>query len=69
MASVVARFFPLGAAERKTLTLSLRPVLRNWSGFEVGSLGSPRQFKPPRRQLRPREVSSYFNVGSEMPWG
>jgi len=31
MASVVARFLPLNAAEHETLTFYLRPVLHNWN--------------------------------------
>jgi L-asparaginase II len=36
MAAVIARFLPLGPAERATLAPFVRPVLRNWNGFEVG---------------------------------
>ena len=32
MTSVVARFLPPNAAERKTLTPYLRPTLHNWNG-------------------------------------
>jgi hypothetical protein len=46
VASVVARFLLLNAAERETLNLFLRPVLHIWNGgFEAGPLGSPRQSK------------------------
>jgi L-asparaginase II len=38
MAALVARFLPLGDAERTALTRFLRPTLHNWNGFEVGSL-------------------------------
>ena len=38
MAAVIARFLPLGDAERAALAPFVRPTLRNWNGFEVGSL-------------------------------
>jgi L-asparaginase II len=37
-AAVIARFLPLSDAERAALTQFMRPALRNWNGFEVGSL-------------------------------
>ena len=39
MAAVIARFLPLGDAERVALARFVHPTLRNWNGFEVGSLG------------------------------
>ena len=38
MAAVIARFLPLDAAERAALAPFLKPVLRNWNGFEVGTI-------------------------------
>jgi len=38
MAAVIARFLPLDAAARAALEPFIRPVLRNWNGFEVGAL-------------------------------
>jgi L-asparaginase II len=38
MAAITARFLPLGDAERAVLARFVRPTLRNWNGFEVGSL-------------------------------
>ncbi len=38
MATVIARFLPLGAAEQAVLAPHLRPALRNWNGIEVGAL-------------------------------
>jgi L-asparaginase II len=38
MASLIARYLPLEAAERTALDRFVRPVLRNWNGFEVGVL-------------------------------
>ena len=38
MAAVIARFLPLGDAERAALAPFVRPTLRNWNGFAVGSL-------------------------------
>ena len=38
MAAVIARFLPLGDAERVALARFVHPILRNWNGFEVGSL-------------------------------
>ena len=33
-----ARFLPLDAAERAALGPYRQPVLRNWNGFEVGTI-------------------------------
>jgi len=38
MAGLIARFLPLKPAEREALGHFMRPVLRNWNGFEVGAL-------------------------------
>lgn len=38
MAAIIARFLPLEAGERAALDRFLRPILRNWNGFEVGAL-------------------------------
>lgn len=38
MAAMIARFLPADAAERAALAPFVRPVLRNWNGFEVGTL-------------------------------
>ncbi len=38
MAAIIARFLPLGDAERVALARFVHPTLRNWNGFEVGSL-------------------------------
>jgi L-asparaginase II len=38
MAATIARFLPLGDVERAALMRFERPTLRNWNGFEVGSL-------------------------------
>jgi L-asparaginase II len=38
MAATIARFLPLGAAERAALAPLMQPVLRNWNGFEVGAI-------------------------------
>jgi len=38
MAAVIARFLPLDATQRATLGPFLEPRLRNWNGFEVGSI-------------------------------
>jgi hypothetical protein len=38
MAAIIARFLPLGDAERVTLARLERPILRNWNGLEVGAL-------------------------------
>jgi L-asparaginase II len=38
MAAVIARFLPLDASERTALAPFLEPRLRNWNGFEVGSI-------------------------------
>jgi L-asparaginase II len=48
MAAIVARFLPLGDAERGALTRFARPTLRNWNGIEVGSLRvmAPLPFEP-----------------------
>jgi len=36
--ALIARFLPLGDAERVALAHFMHPTLRNWNGFEVGSL-------------------------------
>ncbi len=38
MAALIARFLPLDAADRVAIEPFLRPVLRNWNGFEVGAI-------------------------------
>ena len=38
MAAMIARFLPLDAAEHTALAPFLAPVLRNWNGFEVGTI-------------------------------
>jgi L-asparaginase II len=38
MAKLIARFLPLGAADRAALEPFVRPVLHNWNGFEVGAI-------------------------------
>ena len=38
MAAVIARFLPLGDAERAALSSFTQPVLHNWNGFEVGKI-------------------------------
>jgi L-asparaginase II len=38
VAALIARFLPLSETEHAALTRFLRPVLRNWNGFEVGAL-------------------------------
>jgi L-asparaginase II len=38
MAVVIARFLPMSEAERQALSPFMRPVLRNWNGFEVGAV-------------------------------
>jgi L-asparaginase II len=38
MAAIIARFLPLGDAERAALARLERPILRNWNGIEVGAL-------------------------------
>ncbi len=38
MAAIIARFLPLGDAERVALARFVHPTLRIWNGFEVGSL-------------------------------
>lgn len=38
MATMIARFVPLQAAESAALSRFLRPTLRNWNGLEVGAL-------------------------------
>ncbi len=38
MAAIIARFLPLDAAERAALSPHTQPVLRNWSGIEVGAV-------------------------------
>jgi L-asparaginase II len=38
MAAMIARFLPLGDAERATLEPYITPSLRNWNGIEVGRI-------------------------------
>jgi L-asparaginase II len=38
MAAIIARFLPLGDAERVALERFEHPTLRNWNGFEIGTL-------------------------------
>jgi L-asparaginase II len=38
MASLIARFLPLGEGERAALERFVHPTLRNWNGIEVGAL-------------------------------
>jgi L-asparaginase II len=38
VAAVIARFLPLDATERAALAPFLEPRLRNWNGFEVGTI-------------------------------
>jgi L-asparaginase II len=38
MAAMIARFLPMGDAERQALTPFMQPVLRNWNGLEVGAV-------------------------------
>ncbi len=38
MAALIARLLPLDAAERAALAAFTQPVLRNWSGIEVGAV-------------------------------
>ncbi len=38
MAAVIARFLPTDNAERARLAPLMQPVLRNWNGFEVGTV-------------------------------
>jgi L-asparaginase II len=38
MAALIARFLPMNDAERAALIRFMRPTLRNWNGFEVGTL-------------------------------
>jgi L-asparaginase II len=38
MAALIARFLPMNDAERTALAPFVRPVLRNWNGFEVGAV-------------------------------
>ncbi|MGA9948807.1 MAG: asparaginase [Xanthobacteraceae bacterium] len=38
MAAMIARFLPMSDAERQALAPFMRPVLRNWNGFEVGGV-------------------------------
>jgi L-asparaginase II len=38
MAAIIARFLPLEAEERASLTRFVNPTLRNWNGIEVGAL-------------------------------
>ena len=38
MAAVIARFLPMDEVERAKLAPFVRPVLRNWNGFETGAI-------------------------------
>jgi len=38
MAATIARLLPMSDAERQALSPFVRPVLRNWNGFEVGAV-------------------------------
>ena len=38
MAALIARFLPMSEGERQALSPFMRPVLRNWNGFEVGAV-------------------------------
>jgi L-asparaginase II len=38
MAAMIARFLPMGDAERQALAPFMQPVLRNWNGLEVGAV-------------------------------
>jgi hypothetical protein len=38
MAALIARFLPMSDPERAALAPFVRPVLRNWNGFEVGAV-------------------------------
>jgi L-asparaginase II len=38
MAAIIARFLPLGDAERAALERFVHPTLRNWNGFEIGAV-------------------------------
>jgi L-asparaginase II len=38
MAALIARFLPMNDTERQALAPFVRPVLRNWNGFEVGAV-------------------------------
>ncbi len=38
MAALIARFLPMSDGERTALGPFVRPVLRNWNGFEVGAI-------------------------------
>jgi L-asparaginase II len=48
MAAIIARFLPLGDAERAALMRFERPTLRNWNGFEIGAVRvmAPLFFEP-----------------------
>jgi L-asparaginase II len=48
MAAIIARFLPLGDAERAALMRFERPTLRNWNGFEIGTVRvmAPLLFEP-----------------------
>jgi L-asparaginase II len=48
MAAIIARFLPLGDAERAALMRFERPTLRNWNGFEIGAVRAmaPLLFEP-----------------------
>ncbi len=38
MAAMIARLLPLDGAERAALAPFMQPVLRNWNGFDVGTI-------------------------------
>ncbi len=38
MTALIARFLPMSDGERAALAPFVRPVLRNWNGFEVGAI-------------------------------
>jgi L-asparaginase II len=38
MAALIARYLSMGDTERAALAPLMRPVLRNWNGFEVGEV-------------------------------
>jgi L-asparaginase II len=45
MATAIARFLPLEAAERAALARFIEPTLRNWNGIEVGALRVSEAFR------------------------